>query len=74
MCLQKALLIMGIYASLFVTYKIISSFGKKKEPVAIEAAPAATVGDNEIPSVDSPAFDAWLSGPGNIDKFFETVK
>jgi hypothetical protein len=65
---------MGIYASLFVTYKIISSFGKKKEPAAIEAAPAAAAGDNEIPSVDSPAFDAWLSTPGNIDKFFDTVK
>lgn len=64
--------ILGGYFGLFLTYKIVSAFGKKKEPV-VEAAPAASAA-GEIPSVDSPAFDAWVSAPGNIDKFFEGMK
>lgn len=65
--------IIGLYGSLFLTYKVISSFGKKEEPKAVIAT-ASTAGSDEIPSVDSPAFDTWVSTPGNIEKFFEGCK
>lgn len=74
LALQVAMAIIGLYAGLFLTYKIVSSFGKKKEePKALVMAPA-TAGADEIPSVDSPAFDAWVSTPGNIEKFFDGCK
>ena len=66
--------IIGFYGTLFLTYKLISSCGKKKEePKAVIAATPAA-GSDEIPSVDSPAFETWVSTPGNIEKFFDGCK
>lgn len=72
---QVAMLIIGLYGSLFVGYKIVSSFGKKEQKVAVvESSHGSVDSAGEIPSVDSPAFDAWISSPGSVEKLIDSLK
>lgn len=59
--------IMAFYAALIF---VVKASGSKKTP-AVEAAPTVSVVAGEIPSVDSPEFDAWVSTPGNLEKLFQ---
>ena len=57
--------------SAYVTIGLIASKSGSKKPVEIvAAAPAATGG---IPDVDSPEFEAWANGEGNIEKYLSTL-
>ncbi|RYG64691.1 hypothetical protein EON64_13475 [archaeon] len=63
----------GLYLGIYGLVKLTG--GKKKEEVT--NAPAHNHGHShvahsgsEMPSVDSPAFDKWLSTPGNFEKIF----
>jgi len=43
--------------------------GKKKEVENVQPTTATTT-DGEIPSVESPEFDQWVSTAGNVEKLF----
>lgn len=58
--------VIGFYFSLYVVYKI-STIGKKKvEKPAIAPIPAATVPSGQIPDVESPEFEKFLSSEAFI--------
>ena len=47
----------------------ISCIPGKEKPVE---APAATTSD-DIPSIESPEFEAWISAEGNAEKLFDKL-
>ena len=66
--------ILGFYTVIYYVAKF--SFGGKKKaelPPPVTAAVSSGDGDS-IPSLDSPAFDAWVSVPTNLEKYFSTLK
>eukprot|EP01031_Cornospumella_fuschlensis_P036275 gene36275-44003_t len=70
---HMALGVIGLYLGIYGIVKLTG--GKKKEQVAAAPVDAhahthAAHGGDEMPSVDSPAFDKWLSTPGNFEKIF----
>lgn len=67
-CLQVVMAIMGFYVSLYFVSKALS--GGKKDAVQA-AAPAVSVNAGDVPSIESPEFDAWISTPGNLEKLLQ---
>lgn len=61
--------IMGFYVSLYFVVKAVS--GGKKESAVEAAAPVVSVSSGDVPSIDSPEFDTWVSTPGNLEKLFQ---
>ncbi len=61
--------IMGLYVSLYFVVKAVS--GGKKESAVEGAAPTVSVSSGDVPSIDSPEFDTWVSTPGNLEKLFQ---
>jgi hypothetical protein len=61
---------MGFYTSLYMLGKLIFGGGKKKTANAPVASHGHTHG--EMPSVDSPEFDSWISVEGNCEKLFNS--
>jgi hypothetical protein len=62
---------MGFYTSLYLLSKLIFGGGKKKGNTS--AASGVVSDDGEIPSVDSPNFDSWISVDGNMEKLFTSA-
>lgn len=62
------LAIIGFYATLGLVAKLWPS--SKKAPV-VAAAPVAAASTGDVPSIDSPEFDAWISTPGNLEKLLQ---
>ena len=58
---------MGMYTGLYLFTKILPS-GKKAAAPAVVADAGSSAGS--MPSVDSPAFDQWISVEGNVEKLF----
>ena len=67
-CLQVVMAIMGFYVSLYFVSKALS--GGKKAPVEAVAS-AVSVNAGDVPSIESPEFDAWISTPGNLEKLLQ---
>jgi hypothetical protein len=59
---------MGFYATLYLFSKLISGGKKKTDDVTISKSNSIHTPTGEMPSVDSPDFDKWISTPGNIEK------
>lgn len=59
--------IMAFYATLIF---VVKASGSKKAP-AVEATPTVSVIAGDIPSIESPEFDAWVSTPGNLEKWLQ---
>ena len=59
---------MGMYTGLYLFTKILPSGKKVAAPAAVADAASST--GNAMPSVDSPAFDKWISVEGNVEKMF----
>ena len=57
--------ILGLYTGIFLLTRI---GGGKKKAVEASSASSSVTADDEMPSVDSPAFENWISTPGNIEK------
>ncbi len=69
---QVAMLIIGLYGSLFLVSRLFS--GKKKDAIASpHASSAAATTDGSVPEVGSPAFDAWISQEGSIEKLLTSI-
>ena len=67
-------MVLGILGFYFSSYFLVSAlFGKKKTSAAINDASLKSDG-NSIPPIDSPAFDQWISTPGNVEKCFADLK
>mmetsp|Transcript_22838 Transcript_22838/g.20743 ORF Transcript_22838/g.20743 Transcript_22838/m.20743 type:complete len:119 (+) Transcript_22838:44-400(+) len=60
-----ALAVMGFYASLFTIYSILP---KKKKIVKLDSPIVVESSSADVPSIDSPAFDKWISTDGNLEK------
>eukprot|EP01040_Poterioochromonas_malhamensis_P024402 gene24402-30172_t len=65
---QVVMAIMGFYVSLYFVSKALS--GGKKAPVEAVAS-AVSVNAGDVPSIESPEFDAWISTPGNLEKLLQ---
>jgi hypothetical protein len=59
---------MGFYTTLYLFSKLVSGGKKKEEKVSVGGSSLIGTASGEMPSVDSPDFDKWISTPGNIEK------
>ena len=63
---QVVLGILGLYTGLYFVSKLFSG---KKETAVVETH-SSTNNNGEMPSVDSPDFEKWISAEGNVEKLF----
>jgi hypothetical protein len=68
---QVAMFIIGMYGTLFLASRLFS--GKKSDVVAAPAVAASASADGSIPEAGSPAFDAWISQEGSVEKLLTSI-
>ena len=64
------LAVIGLYTSLFLTYKLLSG-GKKKTVETSLVNHHSHDATNAIPSIESPEFESWIAVSGNLEKLIE---
>eukprot|EP01039_Chlorochromonas_danica_P002945 gene2946-3213_t len=62
--------VLGIFAFYGTLILIATSGSKKEKPVEAAAQSTTANTSGEIPSIESPEFDKWISVPGNVEKLF----
>ena len=71
---QKVLAMCGVYFGCYLLAKVVGGGSKEEDKPVASAAPAVVSADDDVPSVYSENFDAWIAKAGNAEKYAESLK